>query len=288
VFNVPRKRNPRQWRWPNGAKIAVSVGLAMEDFNFQSQYTQGTPKPGKVNHFSLSYGDYGRKAGIWRLLDLLDEFDVKGNMSTNGLSAERFPDVVRAVADAGHEINGHGWVNDAVQSDEDDAAEREEIRRCTRVLTEASGGVKPVGWTSPGSVGSKNTYEILVDEGYTWNGDDASDDLPFLKATPKGPIVVMPRTNIFHNDLIMWIAGRNPPSILWDGFKDTFDELYAEGNAGAPKWTEITLHAHMAGRPTMIPTVRKCLAHAKQHDGVWFARRKDIAQWALEHEKHTA
>jgi peptidoglycan/xylan/chitin deacetylase (PgdA/CDA1 family) len=260
----------------------------MEDFQFQSQYTQGTPKPGKANPFSLSYGDYGRKAGIWRLLDLLDEFNVKGNMSTNGLSAERFPDVVRAVSDAGHEVNGHGWVNDIVQSDEDDAAEREEIRRCTRVLTEASGGVKPVGWTSPGSIGSKNTYEILVDEGYLWNGDDASDDLPFLKPTSKGPIVVMPRTNIFHNDLIMWIAGRNPPSILWDGFKDTFDELYSEGQDGAPKWTEITLHAHMAGRPTMIPTVRKCLAYAKQHDSVWFARRKDIAQWALEHEKGKA
>jgi allantoinase len=44
----------------------------------------------------------------------------------------------------------------------------------------------------------------------------------------------------------------------------------------------------MAGRPTMIPTVRKCLAYAKQHDGVWFARRKDIAQWSLEHEKAKA
>lgn len=280
----PRRRNPREWSWPNGAKIAISIGLALEEFNLQSQYRQEGP-PGKVNHFSLSYGDYGRKAGIWRLLDLLDDLGVKGNMSTNGLAAERYPDVVRAVADAGNEINGHGWVNDVLMEDADPEVEREEIRRCTRALCEASGGVRPVGWTSPGSTGSKNTYDILVEEGYLWNGDDASDDLPYLRQTRKGPIVILPRTNIPHNDLIMWVAGRNPPGIIWDGFKDTFDELYWEGQGGYPKWTELTLHSHMAGRPTMIPTIRKCIRYAKEHDGVWFATRRDIARWALEREK---
>ena len=157
--------------------------------------------------------------------------------------------------------------------------------RCTKAITEAS-GVRPVGWTSPGSTRSKNTFEILVDEGYLWNGDDASDDIPFLRPISKGPIVMLPRTNIPHNDLIMWVAAKNHPGIIWDGFKDTFDELYAEGEGGCPKWTEITLHAHMAGRPTLIPTIRKCLAYAKQHDGVWFARRQDIARWALDREQN--
>ncbi len=280
---MPRRRNPREWSWPNGAKIAISVGLALEEFNLQSQYRQEGP-PGKINHFSLSYGDYGWKAGIWRLLDLLDETGARANMSTNGLAAERHPHVMRAVAEAGHELNGHGWVNDVLPADDDPQAERDEIRRCTKAITEAS-GVRPVGWTSPGSTGSKNTFEILVDEGYLWNGEDASDDIPFLRPTSKGPIVMLPRTNIPHNDLIMWVAAKNHPGIIWDGFKDTFDELYAEGEGGCPKWTEITLHAHMAGRPTLIPTIRKCLAYAKQHDGVWFARRQDIARWALDREQ---
>ena len=37
----------------------------------------------------------------------------------------------------------------------------------------------------------------------------------------------------------------------------------------------------MAGRPTLIPTVRKCLEYAKQHEGVWFARKREIAEWAM-------
>ncbi|MDB5408174.1 MAG: hypothetical protein JWL84_3086, partial [Rhodospirillales bacterium] len=131
-------RYPREWHWPNGAKIAVSVGLALEDFRYKSQVTTETAAS-KVNHFSLSFGDYGWKTGIWRLMDLMDEFDVKANMTVNGRAAERHPDVVAEVAKAGHEIAGHGWENDVLMSDDDPEAERREIQRCTKVLTDAAG-----------------------------------------------------------------------------------------------------------------------------------------------------
>jgi peptidoglycan/xylan/chitin deacetylase (PgdA/CDA1 family) len=275
---------PRSWRWPNSQKLALSVGLAFEAFERHSQFsTSAAAERGKVNHFSLSFADYGWKAGIWRLLDLLDRYGLKANMSTSGLAAERHPEVVAAVAKAGHELNAHGWVNDRVADDDHEAAEREEIKRCTMAIT-AAAGMRPVGWTGPGSTGSKNTLSILKAEGYLWNGDDASDDLPFVKDTAHGPIVIMPRTNLPQNDLAMWLAPRNPPSILWEGFRGTFDTLYAEGEAGAPKWMEITLHCHIAGRPTLQPVIRQCLDYATRHDGIWFARRCDIAAWTLEHE----
>ena len=262
----------------------MSVGLAFEAFNHHSQFSTSTSAEGrtKVNHFSLSYADYGWKAGVWRLLELFDRYGLKANMSTSGLAAERHPNVVAAVAKAGHELNGHGWVNDHTASDDDDESERAEIRRCTQVITQA-GGVRPVGWTGPGSAGSQNTLGILKSEGYLWNGDDASDDLPFIRDTDKGPMVIMPRTNTPQNDLTMWLAPRNPPSILWEGFRGTFDTLYAEGEAGAPKWMEITLHCHIAGRPTLQSVLRQCFDYAKQHDNIWFARRRDIAEWCLKH-----
>lgn len=277
---MPRTREQREWSWPNGANIAVSIGLALEEFDFNSQIVQ-IPRPGKANPFSLSYGDYGRRVGIWRLLDLLDDFGVRGNMSTNGKVGERFPDVVRAVADAGHEINAHGWVNDTLPDENDPNAQRKDIQRCFKVLSEAA-GQRVVGWTGPGSAATETTFQTLVEEGFIWNGDEAADDLPYVKETDAGPLIVMPRTNMLHNDLGMWIVGKNPPSIIWDGFKDTFDELYAEGIGGYPKWTEITLHAHIAGRPTLMPTIRKCLRYAQDHGGVWFAPRRDIAKWAVE------
>lgn len=277
-----KSRYPRNWDWPNGARIAVSVNMALEAFLRASQVTLEKTS-NKIDHFSLSYAEYGAKSGVWRVLDLLDEVDIRGSVSVNGYAAELYPAVVRAVADAGHEVNGHAWANDQIMKDDDPDAELAEIRRCTRILTDTA-GTRPVGWTSPGSAGSASTLSFLKGEGYIWNGDDASDDLPFLKQTDNGPMVIMPRTNIPHNDLVMWTMAKNPPGIIWDGFKDTFDQLYAEGCAGSPKWTEITLHFHMAGRPTLIPTIRKCLQYAKQHEGVWFPRKRDIAEWALKRE----
>jgi peptidoglycan/xylan/chitin deacetylase (PgdA/CDA1 family) len=279
-------RYPRPWAWPGDAKIAMSIGLAFEAFQYQSQYSHDAAK-GSVNHFSISYADYGWKSGVWRLLDLLDEVGLKASMSTNGLAAERLPGAVRDAAEAGHEIVGHGWVNDRLMQDDDPEAELAEIRRCTSALTEAA-DVRPIGWTSPGSMGSKNTLAFLRAEGYLWNGDDASDDLPFIHHTEHGPMVIMPRVNIPQNDLIMWMRPRNPPSILLDGFRETFDQLYAEGQAGSPKWIEMTLHCHIAGRPTLIPTIRRCIEYAKRHEGVWYARKRDIAAWALEREGKAA
>ena len=273
---------PRTWRWPNDQKLAMSVGLAFEAFEYRSQFSTNVPS-GKKNHFSLSFGEYGYKVGVWRLMETLERYGVKANCSTSGLAAQEHPEVVSALVKAGHELNGHGWVNDVLPGDDNAEGELDEIRRCTKAITEAS-GKRPVGWTSPGSTGSRNTLTMLKAEGYLWNGDDASDDVPFLRDTDNGPIVIMPRTNTIHNDLTMWLAPRNPPSILWEGFKATFDQLYAEGEAGRPGWTEITLHAHIAGRATLQAVIRQCLDYAKQHDGIWFARRCDIARYVLERE----
>jgi len=278
-----KSRYPRQWEWPGKAKIAMSVNLALEAFRFKSQYTQET-RPGRPDYFSLSFADYAGRAGVWRLLDFMDEIKLKGSMSINGRAAELYADAVRTVAQEGHEVVGHGWENDVLSDDGNPDAELDEIKRVTKAITDAA-GVRPVGWTSPGSAGSKHTLDLLASQGYIWNGDQANDDLPYVQQTKAGPMVLLPRVNAFMNDLVMWIFPKNSTQPLWESFKDTFDELYREGQNGSPKWVEIVLHAQFAGRPTGIPVMRKCVEYAKQHEGVWFARKGDIARWTLEREK---
>ncbi len=73
-----RPRFPRQWAWPNREKIAFTVGVPFEAFEKQSQVSYIGVR-GELDRFSLSYGDYGWKAGIWRLLNLLDEFKIKAS-----------------------------------------------------------------------------------------------------------------------------------------------------------------------------------------------------------------
>jgi OHCU decarboxylase len=66
--------------------------------------------------------------------------------------------------------------------------------------------------------------------------------------------------------------------------RDSFDFLYEEGVAGAPKMLSVGLHCRLAGRPGRAVALRRFLEHAQAHEGVWFARRIDIARhWAAEH-----
>jgi hypothetical protein len=135
-------------------------------------------------------------------------------------------------------------------------------------------------------VNSKNTLGLLKAEGYLWSGDDASDDLPFVTDTPHGKMVIMPVTGYASNDLGMWLTPRNPPGILWEGFKDTIDYLLEEAASGPPGWTEIVLHCHIAGRPTLIPTVRRCLEYAVSK-GALIVPRRELAEWTLKQEVHS-
>jgi peptidoglycan/xylan/chitin deacetylase (PgdA/CDA1 family) len=269
----------RSWRWPNNERIAFSIGLAFEAFEFQSQYrTRDTP--GKVNPLSLSYAEYGARIGGWRLLDLLDGYGIKSHISTNGLAAERHPDFLAMAVKEGHEIVGHGWANDRLFAAMSIEAERDDIKRTTEAIVAAT-GTAPMGWASPGASPSANTLDILCETGYRWSGDDASDDIPFVQQVKGRPLVILPQTNAQHNDVQIFLGPRNAPSIIWEGFKESFDQLYREGKEGRPGWTEIILHCHIGGRPVLSGTIKKCLDYVRQHEQVWCTTRNEIATWTL-------
>ncbi len=133
-------------KWPNNAKIAVSFFVAFEAFEKSSQYRHSEGKP---DYASLAYGEYGGKAGIWRIMDALGRNGVKGTIDTNGRIAEDFPDALKELHAGGHEIVGHGWVNDTALSSLDAASERALIKRTLDAIASVT-GKRPVGWVSPG------------------------------------------------------------------------------------------------------------------------------------------
>jgi peptidoglycan/xylan/chitin deacetylase (PgdA/CDA1 family) len=138
-----------------------------------------------------------------------------------------------------------------------------------------------MGWASPGASPTSNTFALLCEAGYAWCGDDASDDVPFLQEVGNRSLVILPQTNAQHNDMQIFLGPKNAPSIIWEGFKQSFDLLYREGGAGHPGWTEIILHCHIGGRPILNDTIRQCLDYVKSHDGVWCTTRNEIAKRAV-------
>lgn len=268
-------------RWPDDALICMSVTVAFEAFKYASHVSHTTRKPGKADVFSLSYGDYGPKVGVWRVFDMLDRYGLTCTFDIGGMAAERHPAIISEMAQRGHETAGHGYANDVYPDPDDPETERRDIKATIAAIQDAT-GERPVGWVSPGSVGTEKTFDFMIEEGFLWNGDDASDDIPFVRQVNGSPLVIVPRINHPTNDLTAWIMPRNSPLAYWDGFKETFDFLYDEGRRGGPKWVDVLLHCDMGARPALMSVFERTLQYAKGHERVWFARRRDIAQWVLE------
>ena len=88
--------------WPEARPLAVAVNVMLEgstDDSAPGIGPMGNPlKPGVLDLQARSWAEYGPKTGSWRLLDLLAAAGVRAVWYVNGIVAERYPDLIGAVA----------------------------------------------------------------------------------------------------------------------------------------------------------------------------------------------
>ena len=98
---------------------------------------------------------------------------------TSAIIAERAPEAVKAVADAGHEVLSHSYTMDVIPALLSVEEQKTNIARCTSLLRDASG--RPVqGWLSPRGTSGPELPRLLAEAGYKWYGDVFDDDLPCI------------------------------------------------------------------------------------------------------------
>ena len=105
-----------------------------------------------------------------RVLALFDEQGVKATFFTLGWVAERYPQIMRRIADEGHELASHGFQH--IKVNEQDPEEfRADVRKTKDLLEDLSG--QPIkGYRAASfSIGEKTPWaaQILADEGYVYS-----------------------------------------------------------------------------------------------------------------------
>ena len=282
--------NPPVVQWPNGARIAVSVVVNYEE---GSEYSilDGDPAgetsgespspagPGERDLANESFFEYGSRVGVWRILDILDRYNVKGTIFACALALERNPEVGPELVRRGHEVMGHGnrW-EEYYKMDRD--AEREAIREAVATITRAT-GQRPLGWyTRYGP--SVNTRQLVAEEGgFEYDCNAYNDDLPYYTPVNGTPWLVVPYS-LEVNDYKFWRGDLLTPAHFFEVAKASFDTLYEEG-ASHPKMMSVGLHCRIIGKPSRAAGLDRFLKYASEKEGVWFARRLDIARWWKEH-----
>ena len=285
---------PPDAAWPGGAKIAISLVLNYEEGGencllhgdaasegFLSDIPGAQPWPGQRHWNMESIYDYGARAGFWRLHRLFTARALPVTIYGVATALARSPEQVAAMKQADWEIASHGlkWVE---HRDMPEAEERAAIAEAIRLHTEVV-GAPPQGWYTGRC--SVNTVRLVAETGqFDWVSDTYDDDLPHWMEFGDRDQLILPYT-LEANDMRFatapgWVTGSDFESYL----KDAFDVLYAEGQAGAPKMLSIGLHCRLIGRPGKLAGLMRFLDHAQAHEGVWFARRIDIARhWAATH-----
>lgn len=286
---------PPAVQWPGGAKVAVSIALNYEegaessialgdDFDEDIAVFGGwSSPPERRSMMKESFFEYGSRAGIWRLLNILKEFDVQSTVFACGLALERNPEAAKAMVRDGHEVACHGYRwRGTIGMDFDE--ELADIRRCISSI-ENTTGVRPVGFYLRDGI-TERTREILVNEGFLYDSNSYSDDLPYFVPAGGKQHLIVPYAGDT-NDGRFWGSGSLATA---DDFltvlKDSLDMLIIEGKT-VPKMMSVGIHTRIGGRPGVAIALRRFIEYALVQEGVWLATRAQIAEWWIDHAPHS-
>lgn len=277
--------------WPGGAKIAVQFVINYEEGGencllhgdpaseaFLSEIVGADAWRGQRHWNMESIYEYGSRAGFWRLHRMFTKFRIPVTVYGVASALARSPEQVMAMQDAGWEIASHGlkWIE---YKDMPEAEERAHMEEAIRLHTEVT-GERPRGWYTGRS--SMNSVRLAAEEGgFSYVADAYADDLPYWSRFGDRDQLVVPYTLDANDMRFATPQGFNSGEQFFQYLKDSFDMLYAEGVAGAPKMMSIGLHCRLVGRPGRAEALKSFLKYIQNKDMVWCATRAQIADhWA--------
>lgn len=274
--------------WPGGKRLAVSIVVNFEEGaelqvgdgdagsevmgEVMSVVRQGVRDQGQEQIFA-----YGTRAGLWRMLDALDEYDTTATVFACGRAVERLPQVVSLIAAKGHEFAVHGWRWRPHADYVDSATEGVDLDRAISAITKATGR-RPEGFFCRGSE-SPWTRMLLRERVFLYTSNGFDDDLPYWDRDGTPPLVVVPYA-LDSNDMKFFHPnGFVRADEMVDYVTDAFHTLLAEAKRGLPRLLNVGFHLRIVGRPGRFAAFRGVLELlAKHRNDVWIATRSDIAR----------
>lgn len=258
---------------------------------------------GEDSPSDIQRGMFAGEIAVPRMLEMFRRYGIPASWFIPGHSLETFPEQVKMIVDAGHEIGAHGYSheNPIAMS----AKQEEDILARSVELIEKAGGRRPRGYVAPWWEMSSNTASLLKKYGFTYDHsqsyhdfqpfyarvgdtwtkiDYSKDAVEWMKPVVRGEEIDLVEigANWYVDDLppMMFIKGNanshgfmNPHDIeqLW---RDQFDWVYREyDDAVFP----MTVHPDVSGRPQVLLMHERLIQYFTGHPGVRFVTMEQAA-----------
>jgi peptidoglycan/xylan/chitin deacetylase (PgdA/CDA1 family) len=277
VNQVRAGRSYRPKTWRSGARCAVAL-------SFDSDHETNELRDGGGSIGRMSWGQYGNRVGVPRILKLLDSHGVKATFYVPAVAALIHPDEQRRVIAEGHEIGIHGWIHE-LNSVLPFEAERGLMLRSADTLEKIT-GKRAVGLRTPSWDFSPNTLRIEKELGLAYDSSLMADEDCYellLEGEPTG-IIEFP-VEWVRDDAVYFMMNRfsslrpyTPPTDVLEIFRRELDAAWEECGV-----FQLTCHPHVIGYRSRIWILDELIRHAKAKGSVWFATHAEVVDWARTH-----
>ncbi|MBM6596702.1 polysaccharide deacetylase family protein [Microvirga pudoricolor] len=264
-------------RWPNDAQCAVALSFDCDHETFE--LGGGGTAVGR-----LSWGEFGRRVGVPRILSLLAKHDVKATFFTPAVVTLIDPSEVRRIADEKHEVAVHGWIHENT-SLLSEPVERDLMIRARDRIANVT-GTMPVGHRAAQWDLSPQTISLVKELGFLYDSSLMADEECYelcVDGEPSG-LVEIP-VEWLRDDAVYFLFSRNPVTRPYTPPREVLDifirELDAAYDAGSI--FQLVMHPFVIGYRSRIWILDEVIKHAKSKHGVWFGTHAEVAAWVKQH-----
>jgi len=261
--------------WPSGEQAAATLG-----FDMDAESVVLTVQPSSASRLSvMSHQAYGPLTGMPRILDLLARRDLRATFFCPGFTAERYPDLLRRVRDAGHEIAHHGYLHESVAG-MTVAQEAAMIDRGLDALEQVT-GQRPVGYRAPMWETTYATAGLLLDRGFLYDSSLMDGEMPYELAegdTPDARSLVEIPVHWALDDWEQYAFLPDGSGLIEDPKKALsmwsadLAAIHEDGSCFT-----LTNHPFLSGRPARVRALDRLVAQMQELPGLWVASAGEIA-----------
>ena len=263
--------------WPPGVRAAACL-----TFDMDAEAAVLTADISSISRMSpMSHQSYGPLVGVPRILALLKRHGVTATFFIPGYSAHRYPDVVRAVAEAGHEIAHHSYFHENTVG-MDAKTEGDMLDLGLRALRDVA-GVRPQGYRAPMWEMNYHTPALLAERGFRWDSSLMDSDHPYVLAVDgaaSGSLVEVPVSW----GLDDWEQYAFLPGLIGSGVIESpakalemwtleLDAMHRLGAAFV-----LCCHPFLSGRPSRAQALERLIERMKALDGLWITTVGEVAR----------
>ena len=277
IGRVRAGRSLKPASWPGDARFAVALSFDCDHETFE--LGAGGTATGR-----LAWGEFGRRVGVPRILDVLRRQQVPASFFMPAVCALIDPDETRRIVAEGHEIGLHGWIHEN-NSLLDAVTERDLTLRARDVL-EQTAGTPPVGFRSPNWDLSPQTIGLVAEMGLEYDSSLMADDAPYeLEVDGQATGVVEIPVEWLRDDAVYLMFNRQPATRPWLPPDDVYEifRRELEGAAATGGVFQLVMHPFVIGYHSRIWILERIIEHARTLGGAWFATHADVARRARTH-----